>query len=184
MSDNNGSMMLVVGGISLMSSSLFIPILFALAFYVYKVYIKNDAFVTADWTDERMLVPPEAREDRDDDCVYFYDYSKEWTSGGGRDGAIKASSKWCIPDGLNVPTPIWEANKIHGDGIGHNQVNYIRLGKNVNLNVWDNYTTEDGFKGSGNESRYLGRNYGLGKLIRLNKDVKEDDLDVFQIDKA
>jgi len=183
MSDD-GSMVMVMGALSLMSSSLMIPIMMGIALYVYKTYYQNDAYVTADWTDERIKLPPEAREDQDDDCVYFYDYSNEWTSGGGTDGSIRSSSKWCLSDGQNIPTPIWEATKIHGDGLGHDTVNYLRLGKNVNVSLWNNWSNNNGFKGTGNESRYLGRDYGLHKLIRLNKEVKEDDLDAFQIDKA
>lgn len=196
MTKNDSSMILVVSmmmGLSGFMASSSIALLVGV--YLYRHYFKDGGIVgdtmTAAWTDTEIKLPEKAKDDKDHNCVYFYDHGKKWTDGGGKDGTIKASGRWCISDGVDKHIPIGYAKNQQGI-LRMNTVDYIRLGKNLNVTVWDNADNnrigEDNFKGKGNQYTFRGENYGLSKLIRVDKDsdgaIKRDDIDAFSISKV
>jgi len=193
MSNDNSSMVIVMSmmmGLSgfMISSSIAL----AVGVFVYREYFKDggssaSGILTAGWTDVEMKLPEKAKNHTDDNCVYFYDHGKKWTDGNGKDGTINNSGQWCLDDGVDKHVPIWYAKGQQGS-LSHNSVDYIRLGKNLDLTLWNdhNRVSGDNFRGAGGTYSIRGKDYGLSKLIHVGKDttLKQNDIDAFMISKA
>lgn len=188
MGESNNGMVIVMSMMMSMSGCMlfFVAALIA-GVLIYRQY--NDETVktmNASWVDHAISLPEEAHGDTDENCVYFYDHGKKWTDGDGKDGTIKSSGQWCISDGVDKHIPIWETKKQRGN-LGHNKVDYIRLGKNLNVSIWNNHNKlkGDDFKGKGSTDTLRGGSYGLSKLISVeyDTDIKGNDIDAFMITK-
>ena len=142
---------------------------------------EENKYIKADWLDSDILVPAEARKHTDENCVYFYDYHPPWTDS---NGGIRKWGQWCIHDGVDRDVPIWDVKNNTG-GLGHKDVDYIRVGKNIDLTVWDNHIKTPDFKGSGESKMYLGSDFGNKRLIDSGHNgVGSNDIDAFRIAKA
>lgn len=154
--------------------------------YLYQNNDTSDEYVKASWEDNKLVrVPDVARSDTNEDCVYFYSHDKAWTDGDGQNGSVAASGQWCVGDGLDKHVPIWETKSQRGE-LKHDMVDYIRLGKNLNMTVWDNHNgaSSDYFRGEGKEKLYSGSLTGNGVLIHAKDGVGSDNIDAFKITKA
>jgi hypothetical protein len=174
------SMMMAISMSGVMSS-----IALAIGVFMYREHSVVDKTVKgSDWTDVTMDVPDEVRSDTDDNCVYFYNHGKKWTDGDGKDGTVTSSGQWCIADGVDTDVPIWETKNQRGS-LSHDSVDYIRLGKNLNVQVFNNHTkSNDSFSATGDRKMYYGKDWGHDKLIHTKDGVGQDDIDAFRISKA
>lgn len=158
----------------------------AIGIYLYQNNGISSDYVKAAWEGNKQVrVPDVAQSDTSEDCVYFYNHDTKWTDGDGQNGSISASGQWCIGDGIDRHVPIWETKSQRGE-MKHDSVDYVRLGKNLNMTVWDNHNGKSGdeFRGEGKEKLYSGSLSGNGVLLHAKDGVGGDNIDAFKITKA
>ena len=170
---------------------------------------KKNTIIQA-WNDQEVDVLPQAYNDINENCVYFYD-SDPWNQSAPKyrghgwaclgDGqkklpAVEGQQFYHVGDIKNKKGSFTESHEKYGEDRGagpiSNHVDYMRVGKNIDVTVYDGWRfdkQDDGtYKGTWNNSqeyKFLGSNYGTGKLISLGDQAWGfNKLSGFNIEKA
>ena len=141
--------------------------------------------VTDSKTGDSVGVPEVAKYHTSEDCVYFYDTDgKQFSS----DVNVKGWGYHCLGDtvGDEYSDAIgpWAMSK--QSNMDKNKTDFIKVGKNVNVNLWTDIQMKGKkFEGKGSSLVLKGSDYGVNKIIDLdNTSVKRNNIDLFRIDRA
>jgi len=201
MENTNGSMMMMVmSSMSMFGCLSFLAIAIVVGILMYQKYWKDDAdgdddsgpspttgtgethLFSDDNPGQEYTLPHGALDDTSEDCVYMYESGAQpgWKHEG---SVIVNSGQWCLKDGrINQRINVDDLkNKRHSDEKNKsmlNKLDYIRLGKNINMTVFKDVNDTEGKK-------FFGGEYGNKSIIDLDyHDDWVNEIEYFKIEPA
>jgi hypothetical protein len=198
---NNSVMMMMSSMMSMFGCLSFTAIAIGVLIWMYNKYWKDDDGDDGDESDlspttgtgethlfsddnpgQEYTLPTGALEDTSEDCVYMYESGAQ--PGWRHEGSVLVNSgQWCLSDKrINERINVDDLKKKrHSDDTNKSMINkldYIRLGKNLNMTVYKDVNDTEGKK-------FFGGKYGNKNILDLDyHDGWVNDIEYFKIEPA
>lgn len=135
-------------------------------------------------TGKTYKLPTGVINDRSEDCAYLYESGRGGWKEGSEENSLVNGGSWCLADGTGSRMEInslkrkRHAHESEADRNMKDKLDYIRLGKNVNVTIYKN-------EGDTTGKTFSGSSYGADKIIDLEDHSGwVNKVQYFKVDKA